>query len=61
MIKLKPCPFCGKQPTLIHPEYPGEDYVIGCYECCCGFSYERARDPDKQKVIAAWNRRTNDD
>ena len=56
--ELKPCPFCGAQPTLLHPEHEGiDDYVIGCYNDCCGFSYERARSKNKQEVIDAWNAR----
>lgn len=58
VTQLKPCPFCGEKPTLLHPDEEGEDYVIGCYNKCCGFSYERARDTDKQKVIDAWNTRS---
>ena len=59
--KLKPCPFCGDNPTLLHPDEEGGDYVIGCYNECCGYSYERARDTDKQKVINAWNTRAMSD
>ena len=57
-LKLKPCPFCGNQPTLLHPEHEGiDDYVIGCYGDCTGSSYERARSKNKQEVIDAWNAR----
>ena len=60
--KLKPCPFYGGNPTLVYPDEEGDNYVIGCYgDCCGGFSYERAFDLDKQKVINAWNTRAMSD
>ena len=57
--QVKPCPFCGGEATLVYPDEDEEDYVIGCYNKCCGFSYERGRGKDKQKLIEAWNRRVD--
>jgi len=46
---LKPCPFCGCQPELLH--FSGRHHVR-CSSLACGFPWDNA-----DKAIAAWNTR----
>jgi len=50
-IALKPCPFCGKQPTVwFDGGDPGEGYNI---DCCCISVYSVG----KNDAIRKWNTR----
>lgn len=55
MIKLKPCPFCGKEVKIkvTHDDH----YVIECDNCnsATSFPYLHSRDD----IINAWNTRPN--
>lgn len=58
-IKLKPCPFCGGKGILNNGEYNLESFV----KCStCGAETSRVAASTKycsdEKVIEAWNRRT---
>jgi len=57
--ELKPCPFCGGE-----PRFTGSDNVNGhpywyvtCNDCLAG----TCGDEDKDKAVANWNRRVNDE
>lgn len=55
--KLKPCPFCGNEPTQIEARDWSDEFVhhyeIGCFEC--GF---QIGDEYRSEVVKNWNRRT---
>lgn len=58
MNELKPCPFCGGNGIVIegYPRtYPRTNYYVACDKCkTTSDTYK-----DKEKAVAAWNRRTN--
>jgi Lar family restriction alleviation protein len=60
-VKLKPCPFCGKNEisiwcadTVNHMTR----YMIGCE---CGARMNGIMDEDKENVIERWNRRAGEE
>lgn len=57
---LKPCPFCGNEYPLIEHEYYTDTVKICCPHCQIEFSLEAiaGHQKDKDKLIKAWNRRT---
>lgn len=60
MKKLKPCPFCGEIPTVVHDTQGYESYDIQCVngECSCmpvTWCY-----PTQEEAIEAWNRRAGE-
>lgn len=62
MDEMKPCPFCGGEPTIEHPE--GDDYAVGCDDCCfsimagnVGIGWYATR----EEAITAWNTRPRED
>ena len=58
-IKLKPCPFCGREAKL----QEGLTWLIGCdTRGCIGFRpYSLDRDYESaEEATRAWNRRAND-
>lgn len=54
-LKLKPCPFCGGEPTLTDCD-DGKAWVQ-CYECFTEGPLYASTD----ESIAAWNRRSGED
>jgi Lar family restriction alleviation protein len=67
MPELKPCPFCGGEPTTIErpDNIDGTEFVfaIACYcggYSACAHKMARRKTPEQAKddVIAAWNRRS---
>lgn len=58
-IKLKPCPFCGGEATILathlspHTDAP-MDFAVQCRLCCASTIRYRAK---KQYAIDDWNRR----
>ena len=60
MIKLKPCPFCGRRGEI--RSFKGSDYKVECTNNFCQASYMIGMDFDTEaEAIEAWNRRTNDE
>lgn len=56
-IKLKPCPFCGKEPEIVNVEIPIDfDVLIRCANSKTHVSLGLGW--GKEKAIKAWNRRT---
>lgn len=52
--KLKPCPFCGKKPTLITVPDTMERLVV-CSGCCNQFPHKT-----EDEAVEAWNRRVTE-
>ncbi len=51
--KLKPCPFCGGEVSIVESMHKGR-YVVRCPNWKCNATYE----PDSlSAAIKAWNRR----
>ena len=57
--KLKPCPFCGKIPTIEF--YKNEWYGIACENEKCKIQPNTAWLKKRANVIREWNRRANDE
>ena len=62
---LKPCPFCGGEARIVVLK-KGFKSIIVCMTPECGFrrhSYNNGATDETvaQRLIAAWNRRANDD
>ena len=59
--ELKPCPFCGGEAEVItHMQCMAKAYCVVCKDKeCRGRAVKPLRDRDK--AIAAWNRRANDE
>ena len=74
MIKLKPCPFCGRKAELHYYEIDEPFTFTECgyeiYCCHCGIrfkerlnripQFDEKADIKKQNLIERWNRRVND-
>jgi hypothetical protein len=57
--ELKPCPFCGGKPYIIHQEFDGL-WEIGCNNRRCKLVVYTLDVFEKGKAIAAWyKRKTN--
>jgi len=56
MNELKPCPFCGAEPTMSWEHYlSGDEFYIRCEnEKCLGASFQ---DADAEKAMDQWNTR----
>lgn len=50
MERLKPCPFCGGEATLVEDK---KQYKIFCTKCDCQYGWCE----DKDDTIHGWNRR----
>lgn len=61
--RLKPCPFCGNEATLIGESLPvGIDLRIECATCNTSFFDRFETDPDAyQKIVDQWNHRPEPD
>lgn len=63
-IKLKPCPFCGREAMTSEMEgiktLPFEWGWIGCRPCRVFTNWSHG-ERGKTLAIEAWNRRVNDD
>ena len=66
MEKLKPCPFCGGNPQVVHIEpcihRPSRNHPLGvvCYKCDLFFGYDEDYGGEfdtEEDAIKAWNRR----
>lgn len=57
MVKLKPCPFCGKDAKLYKPSRIAKLFVVGCVNEDCGVMVESKFGKTKEEAIAAWNKR----
>lgn len=57
---LKPCPFCGGQPTLSERKSYSNTkwYRVICLNSMCLICPSTAEFEDKENAIRAWNRRT---
>lgn len=55
-MELKPCPFCGRKPTLV---YDRNAYKVFCQNGFCLAAYGWSA--EKEEVIKGWNRRTNNE
>lgn len=53
MSELLPCPFCGKRPHLIEPDYGDFNWIVSCLHCVA----IDMQDISKEGVIEKWNRR----
>lgn len=62
MAELKPCPFCGKQPTLIENKIDMRKILYG-YSCMDDEHHEAAVGYYKSisQAAEAWNRRKEED
>lgn len=67
-IKLLPCPFCGEEPYVHEPGFPGDQYQIGCDSQPCGSNDDSDgegavwRDGATwEQVAERWNRRAGTD
>lgn len=58
---LKPCPFCGGNPTLRY-SLVGKDAYVKCYGCEVATTMYKGidREGSEQAAVIAWNRRAND-
>jgi len=60
--KLKPCPFCGEEPMLIHRKREKslpKQWQAMCDERCSAPQFIRGE--DRNEVIETWNRRMTDE
>lgn len=55
---LKPCPFCGKEPSICLDNYfESKNWIIWCSNNNCKVE-SFAEEPSKKEVIRYWNERT---
>ena len=54
LVRLKPCPFCGRNPKVISGHvHPSMEIHYSLYCCCCHYhQYRRLED-----IAAKWNKR----
>ena len=63
-MKLKPCPFCGREAKLtVYNTYIASFRRADKYYVCCSKNYHHSRQEDplgflsREQAIEAWNRR----
>lgn len=70
IIKLKPCPFCGRKAEIkfLHYSYDADGEHFKYYVCCSASNIRKcavrpctALYKDKKKAIKTWNRRTDNE
>jgi Lar family restriction alleviation protein len=54
--KLKPCPFCGKRPTILY-DNSGKFWEIVCLDSICVMTVETPYWNSEKEAIAVWNKR----
>ena len=52
--KLKSCPFCGADGTIMEAQGKGPPYIASCRRCPASMSLEWIKD----EAVNAWNKRT---
>jgi hypothetical protein len=59
MAELKPCPFCGGKPKLVHTKATIDTYQVGCFNDLrkCKVRPETIWYRRERYAITAWNRR----
>ena len=57
MAELKPCPFCGVQPIIVH-EFGFT--LVKCNNFECWIVPSTSHYTDKETAFEAWNRRAED-
>ena len=62
MIKLKPCPFCGKKPSVVKRRFDDEsdNYTVKCANTRCGVFVETIWRSKKEESIKTWNKRADE-
>ena len=62
MEELKPCPFCGGKPCIVHSHLFSNEYEVRCSFCGSRTMIYKSycNQSAKLNAIQAWNRRTND-
>ncbi len=59
--KLKPCPFCGCRPKVNPPGWGVYGYYVMCEAMRCKVNPCTDSFPTREKAIAAWNRRKEEE
>lgn len=61
MEKVKPCPFCGKEPVTIEfPDLNETRCTIGCGNSLCFIHPYTPRMKTVESAVDIWNRRADD-
>lgn len=58
MDEPKPCPFCGKNPSVVKVEVHPAEWFVSCGKLCVEQKHLYS---SKHAAITAWNRRKEDE
>lgn len=58
MTRIKSCPFCGKEPTIINVY---DQFSVDCRNGMCACLPSTWLCDTEEEAILMWNRRSNDD